>query len=250
MNKFRSLRYLSLSLLLALLFSSCLSRKNIVYFQGDAALTNNYENYIPKIQPDDILSINVTAVDMKAAAPFNQQASEGNVAATIRTYTVQQDGSIDFPVLGKLKAAGYTRQQLTDDIKLRLNQYIVNPGVNINFTNFRVTVMGEVARPGTFTLPAERVTVLEALAMAGDLTIQGVRKKVTVLRELDGKKSTYYLDLTQRDVINSPVYYLMQNDLVYVEPNRNKVQSNSMNYSLWISISSLAVTIATFFVTR
>lgn len=234
--------FLGFSILFVLF--SCASKKNIVYFQGDANLNTLYENNIPKIQADDILAINVTAVDMKAAAPFNQMNQTGNVTTnTAKNYTVQQDGSIDFPILGKLQLAGLTRQQATDEIKEKLNKYIVDPGVNINFTNFRVSVLGEVARPGNFTLPTERVTVLEAIAMAGDLSIQGKRENVLVIREKNGQKTTYTLDLTKKEVLDSPAYYLQQNDLVYVEPNRAQVQNSVVNYSIWIGAISIAVSL-------
>lgn len=248
MFKLQSLRLFLWSLFLSTLFISCASSKKIVYFQGESELNTIYENNIPKIQPDDILSINVTAVDPKAAAPFNQMNQTGNVSTTTaKSYTVQQDGTIDFPILGKVALAGLTRQQATDKIKEELDKYIVNPGVNINFTNFKVSVIGEVNKPGTFTLPNERVTVLEAIAMAGDLSIQGVRENVLVIREQNGKKTTYTLDLTKREVLDSPAYYLKQNDMVYVEPNKAKVQNSVVNYTVWIAAASLIVTLVSIF---
>ena len=244
----QSLRLIIWSLFFSVLFISCASSKKIVYFQGDAELNTQYENNIPTIQPDDVLSINVTAVDTKAAAPFNQMNQMGaSTTTTAKSYTVQNDGTIDFPILGKVKIGGLTRQKATDLIKTKLNEYIIDPGVNINFTNFKVSVMGEVARPGTFTLPNERATVLEAIAMAGDLTIQGVRENVLVIREIEGKKTTYTLNLTQKEVLNSPAYYLKQNDMIYVEPNRAKVQNSIVNYTVWIAAASLVVTLVSIF---
>jgi polysaccharide export outer membrane protein len=230
--------------LFSIIFSSCVSSKKITYFQGDQKVETIYENNIPKIQPDDILSINVSAIDSKAAAPFNQLGQMGATTTTVaKTYTVQQDGSIDFPILGKLHLAGLTRQQATDLIKDKLNQYIINPGVDINFTNFRVSVLGEVTRPNSYIFPTERVTVLEAIAMAGDLSIQGKRENVLVIREKNGQKTTYTLDLTKREVLDSPAYYLQQNDVVYVEPNSAKVQNAVFNYSIWIGAASLVLTL-------
>jgi polysaccharide export outer membrane protein len=244
MLKLQNLRLFTYSLIIILFSISCASSKKIIYFQGDADLNTIYENNIPKIQPDDILSINVTAVDSKAAAPFNQMSAMGVTPTTLaKTYSVQRDGTIDFPILGKISVGGLNRQEATNLIKTKLNQYIIDPGVEVNFTNFRVSVMGEVARPGTFTLPNERVTVLEAIAMAGDLSIQGVRENVLVIREIEGKKMTFTLDLTKKEVLNSPAYYLKQNDLVYVEPNNSKVQSSKINYTVWIAAASLIVTL-------
>jgi polysaccharide export outer membrane protein len=247
MFKTQSIRLLFWGLFLSVLLSSCASSKKIVYFQGEGALSTLYENNIPKIQPNDILSINVTAVDMKAAAPFNQLNSMGTPTTTAKTYTVQQDGTIDFPILGQLELAGKTRQEAINYLKIKLDKYIVDPGVDINFTNFKVSVLGEVNKPGSFTLPNERLTVLEALALAGDLDIQGKRDNVSVIREIDGKKTTYILDLTKREVLDSPAYYLKQNDVVYVEPNKAKVQNSIVNYTMWVAVASLALTIVSIF---
>lgn len=244
MFKFNQFKTLVGFVILSIVFTSCVSSKKITYFQGEANLSTIYENNIPKIQPDDIISINVSAIDSKAAAPFNQLGQMGaTTTMAAKTYTVQQDGSIDFPIVGKVHLAGKTRQEATDFIKEKLNQYIINPGVDINFTNFRVSVLGEVNKPGTFTLPTERVTVLEAIAMAGDLSIQGKRQNVLVIREKNGQKTTYSLDLTQKNVLDSPAYYLQQNDMVYVEPNSAKVQNAVFNYSIWIGAASLILTL-------
>lgn len=247
MFKIQSTRLFFWSLFLSILLNSCASSKKIVYFQGESPLNTLYENNIPKIQPNDILSINISAVDMKAAAPFNQLNAMGTPTTTAKTYTVQQDGTIDFPILGNMVLAGKTRQEAIVFLKGKLDNYIVNPGVDINFMNFKVSVLGEVNKPGSFTLPNERLTVLEAIALAGDLDIQGKRDNVAVIREIDGKKTTYTLDLTKREVLDSPAYYLKQNDVVYVEPNRAKVQNSIVNYTMWVAVASLALTIVSIF---
>ncbi len=230
--------------------SSCASKEKIVYFQGDTELNTIYEHSVPKIRPNDMLSITVSAADMKATQPFNQQnvyqvtqnGGQPNMAQNV--YTVSDQGYIDFPVLGSIKIAGLTRNQAILLFKEKLSEYIVNPGVNINFTNFKVSVMGEVNSPGTFTLPNERITVLEALTLAGDLTITGVRNNVMVIREQDGKKQTYSIDLTSRTALDSPVYYLNQNDVVYVEPNKTRMrQSTEFNYPLIISVAGIIISV-------
>ncbi|MFD2905877.1 polysaccharide biosynthesis/export family protein [Sphingobacterium anhuiense] len=234
-------------------FSSCGSRKNMVYLQSDSTKINTiYEEYIPKIQNNDILTIVVTAADPKVTAPFNPVSSmtTSNMTQSVDmalrpTYTVDNKGEITLPMLGKVHVAGLTRVEAIEKIRNELSQYIKDPGVNMNFNNFRVSVLGEVAKPGSFTLPSERVTVLEALSMAGDLTIRGVRHNVLLIREIDGQKTMHRLDLTQQNTLNSPYYYLAQNDVIYVEPNKSQINNSKLgaNSNIIISIASLLITV-------
>jgi len=161
------------------------------------------------------------------------------------TYTVDNNGEIILPMLGKVKVAGLTRVEAIEKIRSELGQYIKDPGVNINFNNFRVSILGEVARPGSFIMPTERVTVLEALGMAGDLTIRGVRENVMLIREVDGQKTIHRLDLTKQNTLNSPYYYLAQNDVIYVEPNKAQINNSKLgsNTSVIISIAGLLITV-------
>lgn len=238
-----------LTLVFVMMFASCASKKDIVYFQGSAELQTVSVLSVPKIQPNDMLSINVSAADIKAAQVFNQQSplpasgGETNGAGQQNVYIVEQDGSIDYPVLGKINLGGLTRQQAVDVFKTKLNEYIVNPGVNISFTNFRVSVIGEVKSPGTFTVSTDRITILEALALAGDLSIQGKRKNVMLIREVNGVKQIHTIDLTNKETLNSPLYYLAQNDVVYVEPNKSMIQSSVVNYSLFISVAGIIISV-------
>ena len=232
---------------LGLLFlTGCASREDIVYFQGTPSEMEAM-NYSPTLQPDDQLAITISAMDFEATKPFNLTNYYYNSQDPERrlTYLIDENGEIDYPVLGKLKLGGLTRIEAMDLMKEKLSEYIVQPGVNIEIVNFKVTVLGEVAKPGTFTVENERVTVLEALGMAGDLTINGVRKNVMVIRETPEKKEFYHLDLTSGDLVNSPVYYLKQNDVVYVEPNKAQINSStySRNTSIIISIASLVITV-------
>lgn len=239
--------------LVLMLFSSCGSRKNMVYLQNDSTQINTlYEQYVPKIQVNDILTIVVTAADPRVTAPFNLLSSMSNGSLTQQvdmalrpTYTVDNNGDITMAMLGKVNVVGLTRVQAIEKIRTELNQYIKDPGVNINFNNFRVSVLGEVARPGSFIMPTERVTVLEALSMAGDLTIRGVRQNVLLIREIDGQKTMHRLDLTQQKTLNSPYYYLAQNDVIYVEPNKAQVNNSKLgaNSNIIISIASLLITV-------
>lgn len=236
-----------------MMFSSCGSRKNMVYLQQDSSIVNTvYENYVPKIQVNDILTISVTAADPKATAPFNflstlpsANMTQGTEMALRPTYTVDKEGDILFPMIGKVHLAGLTRLEAIDKLRNQLSEYIKEPGVNMNFNNFRVSVLGEVAHPGSFIMPTERITVLEALGLAGDLTIRGVRNNVMLIREIDGKKEIHRLDLTKQETLNSPYYYLAQNDVVYVEPNRSQINNSKLgaNTNIIISIASLLITV-------
>ena len=242
---------LGLVILLSL-FSSCASRKDLVYFQADSsALHTSYELNAPKLQPGDILAISVTADDIRATEPFNQISpynSSGTLQNTnpfIPTYAIDVDGNIDFPKLGKVKLAGKTRTEAMDFLKAEVRKYINNPGISMEVRNFRITVLGEVKTPGSFPINNDRITILEAIGLAGDLTINGVRNNVLVIREQNGKKEEFRVDLTKRDALNSPVYYLAQNDVVYVEPNGARIQSSkyTQNTSIFVSIASLIITI-------
>ncbi len=238
---------------LLMLMSSCGSRRNMVYLQDDSTQINTvYEQYIPKIQSNDILTIVVTAADPKVTAPFNPGSNmlTGSITqqtdmALRPTYTVDNQGDITLPMLGKVHVGGLTRLEAIEKVREELGQYIKDPGVNINFNNFRVSVLGEVARPGSFVMPTERVTVLEALGMAGDLTIRGVRENVMLIREVDGQKTIHRLDLTKESTLNSPYYYLAQNDVVYVEPNKAQINNSKLgsNTNVIISIAGLLITV-------
>ena len=243
----------SLIVVCVLLCTSCASKKNVVYFQPDSVeLNTSYELNAPKLQPGDILAISVTADDVRATQPFNQvspyQGGSGTIQATnpfIPTYTIDSNGEIDFPKLGKVNLAGKTRTQAIDYLRQEVGRYIVDPGISITIRNFRITVLGEVLRPGTFTIENDRITILEALGLAGDLTIYGKRQEVLVIREQNGKKTEYRVDLTKRETLNAPVYYLAQNDVIYVQPNGARVQTSkyTQNTSVFVSVIGLIITV-------
>lgn len=248
----RNMRILLGLVILLSLFSSCASRKDLIYFQPDSTeLNTSYELNAPKLQPGDILAISVTADDVRATVPFNQISpfnSSGTLQGTnpfIPTYAIDVNGNIDFPKLGRIKLAGKTRTEAMDFLRSEISNYIVDPGVIMEVRNFHVTVLGEVKSPGTYPINNDRITILEALGMAGDLTINGVRNNVMVVREQNGEKKEYRVDLTKREALNSPVYYLAQNDVVYVEPNGARIQSSkyTQNTSIFVSIASVVITV-------
>jgi len=245
------MKYILFAFIVMCLMGSCASRNDLVYFQQDSVLLDTkFQMQAPRLQAGDILTISVTADDIRATEPYNQvnvyqAGTMQNNHPFIPTYAIDQDGTIDFPKLGRIRLAGKTRVEAIEFIKKEVGKYIVNPGVNINLRNFRITVIGEVVRPGNFLIDNDRLSILEALSLAGDLTINGVRKNVLVIREENGQKNEYRIDLTQRESLNSPVYFLRQNDLIYVAPNGAKIQSSkyTQNTSIFVSIAGLIITI-------
>lgn len=234
LNLKKYLLFLSLSMLLF----SCGTKQNIVYFQDidTVGSSKSINNYIPTIRPDDMLTIVVSALDQDAVRPFNLTSisfsnEEGIGRATQQNYLVDINGNIDFPVLGTLKLGGLNRTQATSLIKDLLKDYIKDPIVNIRTVNFKVTVLGEVRSPGAYKILNERITIIEALGLAGDMTIQAERKNVLVIREENGKKTSHRVDMTSEEVFNSPVYYLTQNDVIYVEPNNSRAKSSTIGPS-------------------
>ena len=224
-----------------ILLTSCkTTTNNITYFQdldNQSAVTGKAVNYTPRIAPDDQLSITVSGMDPNAVATFNIPLTsylapgETNVTSTpvLHTYLVNSHGEIDFPVLGKLQVGGMTRSELTDMMTKKISAYVKSPIVTIQIRNFKVSVLGEVNKPGTVNVPNERLSVLDALGMAGDLTIYGNRTNVLLIRDNNGLKEYHRFDLTSAEMLTSPYYYLQQNDVLYVEPN--KARKGNAKYS-------------------
>lgn len=236
-------------LLMGFFVSSCVPREKIVYFQGDLeSIEELAEQYSATIQPDDLLSITVYGRNAEAVRIFNQETNAAmGLEGGGKTYLVDEEGNIEFPVLGKIKLAGLTRNEAIQYLKGMLSKEIIDPGVSIAITNYRITVLGEVNSPGTFPLQNEKVTILEALGMAGDLTINGLRENVLVVREENGKRNFHRVNLLTDEVFSSPVYYLAQNDVVYVEPNQNKINM-ARNSTIFRDVSFI-MSIASFLIT-
>ena len=245
---------------LTLLILSCGFRKDVVYYQDIDALKaqEKLNTYEVKIQPDDLLMITVSAEDPEIAAPFNLNApsvvSGSKTAASGQPsslYLVDANGRINFPILGSLKISGFTRTEVLKLFQDKIAVFIKNPIVNLRISNFKVSLQGEVSKPGSYPVASDRITLIEAISMAGDLTIYGKRDNILIIREIEGVKSYNRVDITKSDFLNSPFYYMAQNDVVYVEPNKNKVSAAAVNPStgLIISLTSVLVTIATLIIT-
>lgn len=246
-----------------LLWSCSTTYKNINYFQ-DAQPDVSQKIPINEgilIQPKDMISIVVSSRNPELATMFNlpvvsyQAGSEivaGAGTQRLLGYVVDNDGCIDFPVLGSIKAAGQTRWQLARKIKEELirQDLIKDPIVTVEFLNFKISVLGEVTAPGTYTIEGDKITILQALSLARDLTIYGKRDNIKVFREKDGQRIIYEVDIRSVDLFDSPAYYLQQNDIVYVEPNTVRAGQSTINenniksVSLWVSIGSFLTSLA------
>jgi len=239
-------------ILIAFFLVSCNQGNRLIYFQDSFHGKAKSEFYSPILKKDDLLSIIVIGQDVEASKPFNfpvsEQRSMGGYTQGVAPqngYLIDANGLIDFPVLGDIKLEGLSKQQSVDLIKEKLKPYLNEPTVIIRILNYKVTVLGEVRNPGTFTIPNDRVTVLDAFGIAGDLLITGSRKDVLVIRENQGKIEEYRLDLTSSSFLNSPVFYLQQNDVVYVAPNRAKQNSAAVNISnVGLIFSGLSVVLS------
>ncbi|WP_289039717.1 polysaccharide biosynthesis/export family protein [uncultured Zobellia sp.] len=240
----------------AILLSSCASRKEVVYFQntGDFETLVDKNSFTPKFKVDDLVSIYVSTLDSEASAPFNlfRGGSEGGIRPEQVDYLIDKDGEIDFPVIGKVKIAGLSGEEVRVLLRDRLSDYLKDPIINIRLRNFSVSVLGEVNRPGTYPVDGERITILEALGLANDMTIKGRRENVMVIRDFDGTKVYTRIDLTKKEALSSPVYYLTQNDVVYVEPNNSAIKSSTLDsrMSIAVSIASLLITSTVLLITR
>ncbi|MBP93381.1 polysaccharide export outer membrane protein [Bizionia echini] len=232
--------------------SSCVTSKEIIYFQDEPVSEYNDIAMNSDIiyKPNDLIFISIGG-DADAVAPFNLPAvsysvSSVNANADLKmpTYLIDKNGNIEYPVLGTIKLGGLTREDATSYLKKEISKYVKDPVINIRLINFTITVLGEVRNPGTFTVEDERISLIEALGLAGDLTIYGKRENVFLIRERDGKKVFTKFDLTKISTISSPNYYLEQNDVLVIEPNSAKIRSASYNQNNGVIISAVG-TLAT-----
>jgi polysaccharide export outer membrane protein len=248
----KKIYFISLVIFAGICLNSCKSAKDISYFQNIPAgidkvtTTQKFETLIKK---GDLLSIVVSTIDPVSAAPFNlpivsyssPSSDQLYSQAVLQTYLVDNEGNIDFPVIGKIKLDELKKFEAIKLIQKELEPYLKNPIVNIKITNYKISVLGEVNNPGTFVIDNEKATFLEALALAGDLTIYGERTNVTIFRENNnGEKVIAKINLTTDDLFTSPFYYLQQNDIIYIEPNKTRAKLASYNPNVPIIISGIS----------
>lgn len=240
-----------------LVLGSCASKRDVVYYQdvGEFETLVDGNAFEPKFKVDDLVSIHISTLNPEASAPFNLYKTggqEGGYRLEQVNYLVDQAGEIDFPVIGKIKILGLTPEELRVMLREKLADYLKNPIINIRLENFTVSILGEVNRPGTYRINGEEITIMEALGLAGDMTIKGMRKNVLVIRDFNGTKVYTRIDLTTKEASKSPVYYLTQNDVVYVEPNQSAVTASSLDNraSIAVSIASVLITSTVIILTK
>ncbi len=245
---------------IVLLLDACSSAKQVAYFQNidSTSLIASKGLYDARIMPKDLLTITVVTSDPSTSKPFNLSIQNtlgtdgrlGSTTGSLLQYLVNNDGDIDFPVVGTVHVAGLTKDQCEDLIKSKVKPYLAeseNPVVTVSMSSYRVTVAGEVTSPKVVPVSTEKMSVLEALAQAGDLTIYGRRDNVLLIREnADGQKEAHRLNLNDANIINSPYYYVQQNDYIYVEPNSVKAKNSAIGQSttLWFSFVSILTSVA------
>ena len=243
------------ALTMVLMLSGCGSTKNVAYFQNadSISLAASKMLYEAKIMPKDELTITVITTDPKVAMPFNLAVSNtigtsGQLSSSqgsLQGYLVDNNGNIEFPVVGTLHVGGLTKKQAEDLVKSKIKPYLAdseNPIVTVRMASYHVSVIGEVTKPGIISVPQEKMSVLEALAQAGDLTIYGKRDNVLLIRQdAEGEKHTYRMNLNDSNIINSPFDYRQQNDIIYVEPNKVKAQNSSIGSSTTLLMSGLSI---------
>ncbi|WP_437361865.1 polysaccharide biosynthesis/export family protein [Olivibacter jilunii] len=243
-----------------LMFSSCAQKRNLVYFKDlpDSIATKTDILKIPetKIQSGDILRITVNTLNPESNILFNSgtlQTLDGRNSGgasgqlTSEGYLVDENGYINFPVIGQIKVSGFSREEARKEMVKQIGKYVKDPIVNIRFLNFKVTVIGEVSKPSTFTIPNERVNILEALGMAGDMTPYGRRENVLLIREESGQRTMIKLDMAKKDLMNSPYFYLRQNDIVYVEPSKYRDPSGDRTLRIITAVASSVSAISLLF---
>lgn len=259
MKRTKNIIFAAIMSSVVLFLGSCGSAKDVAYFKNSDSVYRSKSKmlYDARIMPKDILTITVSTTDDEAAVPFNltvptpyttnQRSTYSQ--AMLQSYLVDNDGYIDFPRIGAIKLGGLTKAEAEKLIHSKIKPYMSeteNPIVTVRMSNYKISVLGEVQRPGMYTVSNEKISILEALAQAGDLTIYGVRDNVKLIREdATGQKTIHVINLNDANIINSPYYYLQQNDIVYVEPNKVKAQNSSVGSmtTLWFSATSILISL-------
>lgn len=264
-NKNMAKYFKRLALCVVLLLCACNARQRVLYLQdvADGAVIELPENCIIRLKPYDQIRIVVNSMNPELAKPFNSSSNYSALIGTntittatedsVQVFTVDREGCIDFPVLGMIRCGGMTRQELAADIERRIIEggYIADAKVNVSFANLAISIVGEVNKPGRYNIERDKVSIFDALALAGDLTIYADRENIAVVREKGGKNVVTKLDLRSKDIFLSPCFYLEQNDVLIVSPNKYRAATAEINQnrSFWISIASTAVSLATLVVT-
>lgn len=259
----KDMKFYRFLFVLALLMCGCSAQQNVLYLQNidSAAECEVPQSSIIRIKPLDQITVVVNSKNPELATPFNSSSNYNALTGalvtstsgsenSIQVLTVDSEGYITMPIIGRVECGGMTREELARNIERLISEggYIQDPSVNVRFASLTLSVVGEVNRPGRYDINKDKMTIFEALALAGDMTIHGKRDDVMVIREIEGKNHVTTLDLRSAEVFNSPCYYLEQNDVVIVNPNKYKAATSEINQnrSFWISLTSTAISLATF----
>lgn len=259
----KDMKFYRFLFVLALLMCGCSAQQNVLYLQNidSAAECEVPQSSIIRIKPLDQITVVVNSKNPELATPFNSSSNYNALTGalvtstsgsenSIQVLTVDSQGYITMPIIGRVECGGMTREELARNIERLISEggYIQDPSVNVRFASLTLSVVGEVNRPGRYDINKDKMTIFEALALAGDMTIHGKRDDVMVIREIEGKNHVTTLDLRSAEVFNSPCYYLEQNDVVIVNPNKYKAATSEINQnrSFWISLTSTAISLATF----
>jgi polysaccharide export outer membrane protein len=257
----RYIQYLCISFLFSFVLFSCKETQTIPYFHDlpdtakpTLAKTVPFKN--PVIQPDDLLSITIQTIDNTfvnaTVNTTNANSSAGTGGMQVPSgYLVNKNGMVELPFIGKIKLAGLTIAEAQETIRQAADKYFNDPVVNVRYANFKITVLGEVAKPSSFIMPNEKVTIFDALGMAGDLTIYGRRDNILLLRDTAGdNRQMIRLNINSRDVVSSPYFYLQPNDLIYVEPNKNKIEGTDVSRARTFGLIGISISVLTLVLTR
>ena len=247
------IRLIPVFFLSIILLSSCKSHRQVPYMQDLSAIkASKNELFEARIMPKDLLTITVHTSEPELAAPFNMtvQVTAASTSSlysqpVLQQYLVDNDGNIELPVLGIIQVGGMRKDAVEQMIQEKLKMYLTDAIITVRFVNYKVAVLGEVASPGIFTTSNEKINIFEALSLAKDLTIHGLRKNVKIIREdATGKQQVFVVDLTDANIVNSPYYYLQQNDIVYVTPNKIKARNSDIGSTTTIAISAVSILIS------
>ncbi|GGZ70270.1 polysaccharide biosynthesis/export family protein [Algibacter mikhailovii] len=256
MNKIFITKYFKFCIILLSAFlASCGSSEEVVYFQNAENFETTVEtnSFTPLFKVNDVISIFVSTLDLSAVEAFNLRKGQSNTGRLEYVdYLIDEEGNIDYPVLGKIKLLGLSVEEAKELLKDKLSDYLKDPVINIRILNFNISVLGEVNKPGNYAVAGGRMTLLQAISLAGDLKIKARRDNVLVIRDFNGTKTYTRVDLRTKELFNSPVYYLTQNDVVYIEPNKSAITASYMDSrtAVIVSFISLLITSAVIIYTR
>jgi len=237
-------------MLVAICLFSCKNGEKVIYFQGDFPENQKlfHTDYLPVIQKNDLLDIKLISQNKEASALFTPSIENAKSSVTYKSgiaakggFLVSQNGEIELPYIGLLKVDKMTRDQAVELIEMKLSEYIKDPIIQIQIINFKVTILGDVRAPGTYNVPNEKISIVEAIGIAGDLNITGKRKEIKLIREIDGNRKEVLIDFTDKNLFNSEYFFLHQNDIIYVPQNNAKISNSSFSQIYIPILSSVSI---------